>query len=288
MAERQIRETLTVSTVLLVLTYILAGCATRITESPRPQEVVSEKDTLSYEVVYESEKGDFKVREAFLGSLDTWRWEDFSMPQARIQNTIQDLGLQGRCDTMTEFEASGWCTDSARIEKMDGKEHRYDLACDSVKGSHCLLKKDSRVIWQGDLIAMTCGPVIASRRIGEEIAIDYTTVIPESRGKTINSILLTQGDGTIDLVETTRYDAAFAPNEIQGKLIHFAYDDSANRQALLVFDGEEIAEYDSVFNQFCCWDGPPIQVFCNGEVIDFFAKKDGGWYHVQAGHLAHR
>ena len=55
----------------------------------------------------------------------------------------------------------------------------------------------------------------------------------------------------------------------------------------LVFNGKEVgAKYDKVFNQHCCWDGPPVQVACNGEIVDFFAIRENGWYHVQAGNLA--
>lgn len=266
---------------IFLLTLVLIGCTVDGAGKLESQQEVPEEETLSYEVVYE--EGDFKVREAFLGSLEDWQWEDFSMPQARIRNTVQDLGLRGACSTTVEFQASGWCTDTARMKTVDGKEHRFDLACDHIIGGHCLLKKNSKPIWEGDLSVVTCGPIQSSKRVGNEIAIDYVSIIPESQGGTINSILLTKGDAVVDIVEIARYDAAFAPNEIQGKLVYFASEHLPNGKVFLVFDDEEVSGYEVVFNQYCCWDGPPIQIFCNGEIVDFFAQKDSGWYHVQAG-----
>jgi hypothetical protein len=98
-------------------------------------------------------------------------------------------------------------------------------------------------------------------------------------------ITLTQDKSVVDIVEVTNYDAAFEPNELQGKLTYFGQVYLPKGKVFLVFDGKEIAEYDFVFNRSCCWGLPDIAVSGNGEVIDFFAEKDGGLYHVQGGNL---
>ncbi len=230
-----------------MLIFVLFGCTTNDVKKPESQKGVPGAETLNYRIVYESEEGDLKVREAFLGSLETWKWEDFSMPQARIQNTVQDLGLRGACSTTAEFQASGQCIDTATIKTADNKEQRFDLICDHMIGGHCLLKRNGKLMWEGDLIAVTCGPVLSSKKAGDGIVIDYFNVVTPGK-RSVDSILLTKGDSVIDIVGTSQNDGAFAPNVIQGKLMYFAYKYSANRQVLLVFDDQMIAAYDSIFN----------------------------------------
>jgi len=245
---------------------------------------VSEKDQFEYEIVYEEDG--FGIREAFLGSAEDWTWVDFSIPQARIQHTVQDLGLDALCDgTTAEWQATGWCTDTVGIKTTNGPEYRFDLACDHMIGGHCQLRRNGTPVWEGDLNGGTCRPIHSSRRIGDDIAIDYTHVVTSGQ-MVVDSILLTRGNGVVNIVEATNYDAAFAPNEVLGKLVYFAREYLPDGKVLLIFDGQVVDEFDAVFNQYCCWDGPPIQVYSNGEVVDFFAKKDGGWYHIQAGNLA--
>ncbi len=100
----------------------------------------------------------------------------------------------------------------------------------------------------------------------------------------MGSILLTHGNTVIDIARTSGYSTAFAPNEVQGKLACLARKDG---KWFLVFDGREVGErYDEVFNRCCCWDGPDLRPACNGEVVDFFAVRENGWYHVQAGDLS--
>lgn len=245
---------------------------------------VSEKDQFEYEIVYEEDG--FGIREAFLGLVDGWTWVGFSIPQARIQHAVQDLGLDALCDgTTAEWQVTGWCTDTVGIKTANGQEYQFDLACDHMMGGHCQLRRNGTLVWEGDLNGGTCRPIHSSRRIGDDIAIDYTNVVTSGQ-MVVHSILLTRGSSVVDIAETTGYDAAFAPSEVFGKLVYFASEYLPDRKVLLVFDGREVGEFDAVFNQYCCWDGPPVQVYSNGEIVDFLAQKDGGWYHIQAGNLA--
>lgn len=268
---------------LLIGCFLLTACGREASVALTGFEI-SEEEQLKYEVVYE--EGGFEIREAFLGSTGDWTWIDFSMPQARIQHTVQDLGLDALCDsTLTEWQVTGWCTDTVTIKTTNELEYRFDLACDQMNGGHCQLRRDDKLIWEGELNGGTCRPIHSSRRIGDDIAIDYTHVVTSGQ-IVVDSILLTRGNGVVDIAEATGYDAAFAPNEVLGKLVYFAREHLPDRKVLLIFDGQEVGKFDAVFNQYCCWDGPPVQIYSNGEIVDFFAQKDGGWYHIQAGNLA--
>jgi hypothetical protein len=288
-------------TLLLTYCFLLTACGhnaaagepsavpTVVVTKPTPTVAatefdISEEKRLEYEIVYEEDG--FKIREAFLGSAEDWTWMDFAIPQARIQHTVQDLGLDALCDSTTaEWQATGWCTDTVEIKTTNEQKYRFDLACDSMMGGHCYLRRNGTLVWEGDLHGGTCRPIHSSRRIRNDIAIDYTNVVTSGQ-TTVHSILLTKGNDIVDITEATGYDAAFAPGEVLGKLVYFASEYLPDRKVLLIFDGREVAQFDAVFNQYCCWDGPPVQIYGNGEIVDFFAQKDDGWYHIQAGNLA--
>lgn len=286
-------------TLLLIGCFLLTACGnnavtgepsaipsvveTKLTPTVTPTEFkVSGEERLEYEIVYQ--KGRFAIREAFLGPAENWTWVDFLIPQARIQHAVQDLGLDALCYTTAEWQATGWCTDTVGIETTNEQECRFDLACDHMMGGHCQLRRNGTLVWEGDLNGGTCRPIHSSRRIGDDIAIDYTNVVTPGQ-MMVHSILLTRGNGVVDIAEATGYDAAFAPSEVLGKLIYFASEYLPDRKVLLIFDGQEVGEFDAVFNQYCCWDGSPVQVYSNGKIVDFFAQRDDGWYHIQAGDL---
>lgn len=251
-----------------------------------------------YQTVYQTEN--FQIREAYLGQKENF-WENFSMPE-RIDKPVHDLGIDEYGDIFggqekiaqceTQLKSTGWCTDRIVIKNPPATENIYEWGIDRIGvGGHYILKKNNIKIWEGDLFGAIIGPVLSSKVIGDEIAIEYCNVLPNSNGKVIESILLTNNMSVIDMVKASKYDAVFAPNEIEGKLIYFAknYGEVINNQTLvkyyLVFSGNQVGEYDHVFNQYCCWDGPPIQIIGNGKAIDFFARRGDAWYHVQAGNL---
>lgn len=95
-------------------------------------------------------------------------------------------------------------------------------------------------------------------------------------------ILMTNGYNVSIIDSAFMPNAVFAPNFVNNSLIYFKQE---NAKTFLVYKAKEIGdEYDTVFNQSCCWDGPPVQIYGNGKVIDFFVTKNNGWYHIQAGY----
>ena len=211
-------------------------------------------------------------------STSTSAWaETVEIKQLEYTIVYEEEGFRIREAFLKSFKDWSW-------EDFSMPRSRIDLACDHILGGHCLLKRDGWLIWEGDMNGGTCRPIDSSRKMGDDILIDYVTVVTSGQ-LMVDSILLTRGDTVIDVVETTGYDAAFAPDEIMGKLLYFAGKHRPDEKILLVFDGREVGEYDAVFNQYCCWDGPPIQIYSNGEIVDFFVQKDGDWYHIQAGRL---
>ncbi len=262
-----------IATLLLLLTSCTLGSTPTM---PSPSLV------LKYETVYQD--GDFEVKEAYLGPLKTWKWANFVFPAARIQDTAPDPILHERSQCLDQVIATGWCTQSLEVVAPGGNLIHFDLGTNSQgMGGHYVLSREGLVIWEGDLYAVTTDAVLSWRKIGDQVAIEYLDI--RSEGPMTHSILLTQDTGVADVLRETGYDEAFAPNEIRGRLAYFAHNPSADRM-VLVFNGQEVGPgYIDVFNQYCCWDGPDVQVHGNGEIIDFFAYREEGWYHVQAGYF---
>ncbi len=289
-------------TTLLALSFLLVACSAGtqatavptssgvpVTAVPSPTESSPAKETpLNYKIVFD--RGDFQIREAFLGSLDTWNWQSFSMPAARIprgsgpRNFESDYDYE-RC--YKEVKATGRCAITIKMAaRKDQQPIKFDLVTNdmSLTGGHYLLRKNGRSVWEGDLFGGTWLAILGLARIDDELAID--TVITDSQ-KLHKTILLTQDNSAVDVLQATKYDAVFYPCELEGKLAYFAHISQSQNKDILIFDGQEVGyAYDEIFNQYCCWDGPPIQIASNGEVVDFFAERDNGWYHVQAGNLA--
>src|SRR5262249_5133941 len=134
--------------------------------------------------------------------------------------------------------------------------------------------------WTGITNGADSFAILTSKQIGDELVFDYSKSNWGSSDKALwvtASILETQQKTVLLIPE------AFAPNVIDGKLIYFKM---KSKNEVLVFDGKEVGEtYNDVFNLSCCWHGPPLEIAADGKIIDFFAQKDDGWYHVQAGYL---
>ena len=202
------------------------------------------------------------------------------MPEARIENTIQSLGLGREMICNKQPESNLPCTQTIEIPVGNGGTDKYILGLESVNGGKGSLIKNGRLIWSGYTNGGKAFAILSSIRIGDEIAFDYYKSNWGSNEKSLwmaGSILMTRGNAVALIPD------AFGLNAIQGKLIYFRV---KNRKEILVFNGKELGEtYDEVFNQLCCWLGPPIEIASNGEMIDFFAQKGSDWYHVQAGYL---
>jgi hypothetical protein len=241
------------------------------TQSPTPDE-----RTFDYKVIHQD--GSFMIREAFLGTDAIWK-DDYKMPP-RIENTVQSLGL-GRdmaCDQQSESNTP--CSQTLELGLANGATDVYTFRLANLNGGTGVLFKNGRLLWSGLTNGGPSFAVLSSKRIGDEIAFEYAKSNWGSNQKPFwmtYSILLTRGS-TVVLIPS-----GFAPNSIDGKLVYFKI---KGRAQILVFDGREVgATYDEVFNQPCCWHGPPIQIAVNEKMIDFFAQKGRDWYHIQAGYL---
>jgi hypothetical protein len=154
---------------------------------------------------------------------------------------------------------------------------------DSFSGGYSL-RKNGVVITEGHLNGGTWVDIPATVIFAGEIVFEYVDYPPWDESgmpKIFNSIIVTSEDRAIDIAKDLGYEMAFSPFGVQDNLVYLA---SRDDKTYLVFDGKEVGNYfDSVFNQCFCWDGPQIQPVSNGEIYDFFARRDNGWYHVQAG-----
>ena len=202
------------------------------------------------------------------------------MPQTRIANSLQGLGL-GRdmsCDTRPGSKTP--CSQMIEVALTNGGTDSYTFRLDNPGGGVGLLIKNGRLIWSGQTNGAGSPAVLSSKRIGDEIAFDYSKSnwgSGEQHLWVTDSILMTKGKAVVLIPNS------FAPYPIHGQLIYFRI---RTRKDILVFGGKEVGEeYDEVFDLPCCWAGPPLQIAANGEGIDFFAQKGRDWYHVQAGYL---
>jgi len=172
------------------------------------------------------------------------------------------------------------CSQTLTLPLANGGADEYLLRLESENGGSGLLMKIGKIIWTGITNGADSFAILSSKQIGDEIAFDYSKSNWGSAGETLwvaTAILLTKGK-TIVL-----FPDAFAPNVVDGKLIYFRM---KSQKEVLVFDGKEVgATYNDVFNLSCCWHGPPLNIASDGKIVDFFAQKDNGWYHVQAGYL---
>jgi hypothetical protein len=235
----------------------------------------------NYTVVYQD--GGFAIREAFLSHGEYVNWNTFVMPPARIKDSVIDFRDQAflpENSCRIEWKATGRCSQFFEVVKSNKQKDKYKIECNFPFGwGTCLLFKNDKFVWSGHMNGGTADHIQSIKQVGDEIAISYTD--SDYDGQSISwgkdLILLTNKD-TASIVE-----GAIAADEVLGKLIFFS---NKEKSIALVFDGKDVGnKYDSVFNRSCCWDGPPIQIKGNGEIIDFIARKGNDWYHVQAGNL---
>jgi len=243
------------------------------TASPAPQTQAFE-----YKVIFTD--GSFSVREAYLGTNAIWK-SNFKMPEARIRNTPPSMGL-GRdmvCDAPPG--ATPHCSQTVEIKRGDGSTDKYLLSLGSIHGGAGNLYRNNRLVWSGYTNGANSFAILSSTRLGDEIALDYSksnwNTGDGGRLWITPSILLSQGN-TVKLIAD-----AFAPQAIRGNLIYFRL---YKTKAYVDFGGQVYGDgYDEVFNQLCCWHGPPLEITNNGEFIDFFGQRGSDWYHVQAGYI---
>lgn len=275
---------------LSIVSVLCVSCAPALTPtvSPRstqtaiatatvPATISTSSREWVYKIVYQEK--DFAIREALL-SKGQINWDTFVMPPSRIKIFAMNLGDRRRetywqDNCYRQLQSTGWCTQIFEIAKSSGAIDHYKLQCDFWIGwGNCELLKNDQSIWNGHMNGGIDDPIESIEQVGDEIAISYTDSDYDGQSTSWRKqiVLLTKNYAVVEIND------AFAANEVSGKLIYFS---TAGGKTTLVFDGKEVGEkYDKVFNQLCCWDGPPIQIKGNGKIIDFIARKGNDWYHV--------
>jgi hypothetical protein len=229
--------------------------------------------------------GNFVIREIFLGKVDTWSFEGVIMPGTRIENAEKDLGLGRDMACGLQLPGEYHCSQTIEIPLANGQTNVFTFISEYLTGNgRSAIVKNGITIWEGHMNGGTWFPIGSSHKFGDELIFNY---IDSNWGEKNNTKLWL----TKFIVRTSGNEAivvqnAFAPNVINGNLIYFGEEEG---KTSIVFNGKRVGnEYENILDQYCCWDVPRIQIACDGERIDFFAQRNGGWYHIQAGYFSNK
>ena len=240
------------------------------TATPWPYKINVQLD---YTIVYEND--DLVVREGYIN--DAKVRADVYHPTHRIKTSVQTFHYYDFLPPMGDESFSRpILNNNGTLFQLDG-----DLG---YSGGNIKLIKNGRLIWNGVLQVPIGYPIGTIRFFDDEIAFDYIDVLLNSDnllGQVTQSVIYTQGNTAIDVVEVLGYKRAFAPFNIKNKLAYIATLNT--NEYIIVFDDQEIKlGYTFVDNEYM-GDAVGFNVNGNGEMIDFYAKKGYAWYHVQAG-----
>ncbi len=194
----------------------------------------------------------FEIKETLIGD-----WEDVAAYKNRLEITTS-----GAMD----------CTWNDSTTKCITDDGVYVLEKDSDTYT---LKKNGEQAWKKKVPSGPCPGVTGFKVIGDEFAIDYLDITTPR-----DSIVTSNEKSLLDILDAKAYDKVFAPFPVSNKLVYVA---EANNKNFLVYDDTEVGKkYDEIYYACCC-EGMLQSVRGNGDYIDFFAKYDGKWYHVEAG-----
>lgn len=164
-------------------------------------------------------------------------------------------------------------------------EHLDDYSkCELENSNYVLIQENDNykvnegeaVLWERDIVSGPCNGVTGFKALGDEFIVDYLMLEPA-----LDSVVASDNESLMDVLDAKEYDRAFAPFSVMGKLVYIAEKDG---KMFTVYDELELGEkYDEIYFACCC-EGMKYSVRGDGNIIDFFAKKsDGEWYHVRAG-----
>ncbi len=229
---------------------------------------------LDYTIVYESD--DFVVREGNINDAEVLA--DVYHPTGRIKTSVQTFRYYNFLPSIGD--------ESFSKPILDNNGTLFEFEGDfGYMGGNIELIKNNRVVWNGNLQHPIYYPIGAIRFFDDEIAFDYIDVLLDSDnplpGKVTRSIIYTQGNTAVDVIEALGYKMAFAPFNIKDKLIYIAILNTDEH--IIVFDNQEIALGYTFVQNIYSGDAVRFNVYGNGEIIDFYATKGKSWYHVQAG-----
>lgn len=246
--------------------------------TPTPTNHINEPE-IDFKVIYQDSS--ILVRERYLG-------EGFNTSNLeRIDPEWPEINLVAVYPTEEEctkpFESAYWCSIPINFISKNGQPESFIL---DLNFSLFRLHKNGKLLGGSHINGGSCHPIPIVRKIGDEIAVEYfdaVIYVTEERGGNIyvnNSILITDGPSITDVAKSSKYSAAFAPFELQGKFIFLAT--LENGMDIIVFDGNEIGRsYLGIWSVEC--NGISRIVLGNQHAIDFIASDGDGLYHVQAG-----
>lgn len=242
-------------------------------------------ELLPYKLVYS--KFGFEVRETL---IDDSEWaKDLQlndMYEWHIKRRINNTEKNYVSDDSQCLEGS-YQKINFEIKDSSGKNNEFSFEQQKKQDEISIISKNKKEIWKGEIGSM-CGycPAIKSIiQINDGIAVDYYDNRYNYNCWNVesnqDSVLLIDDQGVRDISRETKYDQAFSPHSIRGEL---AYIGRQNDQLWLIYDDEKTVYYEEILADFDNDDCYP-SIFSDGNIIDFFARKNGKVYHVQAGYF---
>lgn len=211
-----------------------------------------------------------------IGSKIVTEYENFEIVEEFISEQTNFETITDRLEITTSgsYDCT-WETDpnNYNISVCTSDDGAYELRSENF--STYTLTKNDELIWEREITPGPCNGVTGFKIVGDEIAIDYINIGPET-----NSVVLSKDQTLLDVLDSNSYDSAFAPFSIADKPLYIA---EQNDKQFLVYDSKEIGpKYDEIYYACCC-SGLVDSVRGDGNIIDFFARKEDDWYYVKAG-----
>lgn len=265
---------------VLIITVISLITSIFIFISTNSKEESLEEDSEAGASENKEEKLDYKI---------LYNQDDFQIREAQLSNNKDTNSINSRltCEDFKSFDC-GWektgRTLTAEMPEMiceinSGKD-AYTITGPSGGGNY-ILKKNNVKIWERDLgISPSISEIYAIRLIEEDVVIGFYDIAEQYKSILINGN---------DILSFINYDSAIAPNDVFGKLVFIA---TENDRWFIIYDNNKIGPtYDEIVFEdvsYQCLATPESSrsIIGNGSFIDFFARKEDNWYHVQAGDLS--
>lgn len=235
-----------------------------------------------YEIVYKDHN--FVVQQAFLGSKDSFREIDIPIPKRRIETPVAENKEGIINNQVMYYPPDNEEYKFGRIIYVPTSDNSYNVFSFDCEYLDCngnvLLKRNFKEIWRGHMNGGVGYPIHYVMDLDGEIIFEYTDSNYWSNDSVQwkkNYVVYTSES------HTTFIESAFFPRLINNHLIYFK---EVNGLYYLYFNDMPIKNgygYQYIINQTCCGGSTLHNIRNNGKMIDFFARIDNDWYHVQAG-----
>jgi hypothetical protein len=281
---------------IFVLAFLLSGClanAAKHIEVAPPQQSLSitpkyvplasktpevlptpTQYTLEYKIIFEN--GDFIIRQAHIGSKDSYRQYDIPIPS----NRIDDLPNESNKPTVewVEYTSSPEVDmrfgKIARVPTNNGSINVFALDCEFLDcNGNAVLRKNDQEIWRGHMDGGIELPIHTMWSLNGEIIFDYSD---SNYSELVNGhsewnfwkkdYILYSHENSVSIIES-----AFYPNIINNQLVYFK--DDGDGLLFLYFKHAPVGiGYEYIVNYTCC--GYTLHdIRNNGKMIDDFPAK---------------